>query len=119
MLFVGTVRYDNLLVVDCYSSGVNVLNTFLVRYNLDPFKEHSDSELWTALERAHLRQMVSSIEGRGEQNSLFPVRTKSFQKRSTTAGVPRSTSIFITGFSGFSNQLAKKQARDYVLSINL
>lgn len=29
-----------------------------VRYNLDPFKQHSDKELWKALEKAHLREMV-------------------------------------------------------------
>lgn len=38
-----------------------VLFVGTVRYNLDPFKEHSDSELWTALERAHLREMVDSL----------------------------------------------------------
>ena len=36
----------------------HLFQTFLVRHNLDPFKQHSDSELWTALERAHLREMV-------------------------------------------------------------
>ncbi|KAJ7381467.1 hypothetical protein OS493_001605 [Desmophyllum pertusum] len=38
-----------------------VLFVGTVRYNLDPFKEHSDSDLWTALERAHLREMVDSL----------------------------------------------------------
>ncbi|KAL9976502.1 hypothetical protein ACROYT_G013811 [Oculina patagonica] len=38
-----------------------VLFVGTVRYNLDPFKEHSDNELWTALERAHLREMVDSL----------------------------------------------------------
>lgn len=28
------------------------------RYNLDPFNKHPDEELWTALERAHLKEMV-------------------------------------------------------------
>ncbi|KAF9586536.1 hypothetical protein BGW38_002777 [Lunasporangiospora selenospora] len=34
-----------------------------VRDNLDPFEEHSDLELWEALERAHLKQYVASLEG--------------------------------------------------------
>ncbi|RMX50857.1 hypothetical protein pdam_00017257 [Pocillopora damicornis] len=38
-----------------------VLFVGTVRYNLDPFKEHSDNEIWTALERAHLRETVDSL----------------------------------------------------------
>ncbi|KAF9347371.1 hypothetical protein BGX26_001151 [Mortierella sp. AD094] len=34
-----------------------------VRENLDPFHEAEDSELWTALERAHLRDHISSLPG--------------------------------------------------------
>ncbi|KAJ3318494.1 hypothetical protein HDV06_000427 [Boothiomyces sp. JEL0866] len=33
-----------------------------VRYNLDPFDEHSDFEVWDALEKAHLKVLVSSFE---------------------------------------------------------
>ena len=43
-------------MLGCVTSGDTAF--FCVRYNLDPFKQHSDSELWTALERAHLREMV-------------------------------------------------------------
>ncbi|KAG0002100.1 hypothetical protein BGZ79_003605 [Entomortierella chlamydospora] len=34
-----------------------------VRENLDPFHEAEDSELWTALERAHLKDHISSLPG--------------------------------------------------------
>ncbi|CAG2179477.1 unnamed protein product [Oppiella nova] len=31
-----------------------------LRLNLDPFEEYSDEEMWTALERAHLKDFISS-----------------------------------------------------------
>ncbi|XP_046557639.1 multidrug resistance-associated protein 1-like isoform X2 [Haliotis rubra] len=38
-----------------------VLFSDTMRLNLDPFQEHTDSELWVALERAHLKEFVSSV----------------------------------------------------------
>ena len=35
-----------------------------LRMNLDPFDEYSDSQLWTALDRAHLRHAVDNLPGR-------------------------------------------------------
>ncbi len=32
-----------------------------MRMNLDPFDAHSDAEVWTALELAHLKGFVSSL----------------------------------------------------------
>lgn len=29
-----------------------------VRFNLDPFSEHSEADLWEALERAHLKDVI-------------------------------------------------------------
>lgn len=29
-----------------------------MRFNLDPFGEHSDADLWEALERAHLKEVI-------------------------------------------------------------
>ena len=29
-----------------------------VRFNLDPFNEHNDVDLWEALERAHLKDVI-------------------------------------------------------------
>ena len=40
-----------------------VLFSGSLRMNLDPFSVHSDQELWTALEVAHLRSYVSSLSG--------------------------------------------------------
>ncbi|KAG0305091.1 Multidrug resistance-associated protein 1, partial [Dissophora globulifera] len=34
-----------------------------VRENLDPFEEHPDSDLWEALERAHLKDHIVSLAG--------------------------------------------------------
>ena len=30
-----------------------------IRYNLDPFNQYSDDELWKALERSHMKSVVS------------------------------------------------------------
>ncbi|XP_052179623.1 ABC transporter C family member 12-like isoform X3 [Diospyros lotus] len=35
-----------------------VLFSGTVRFNLDPFSEHSDADLWEALERAHLKDVI-------------------------------------------------------------
>ena len=29
-----------------------------IRFNLDPFSEHNDADLWEALERAHLKDVI-------------------------------------------------------------
>jgi ABC-type multidrug transport system fused ATPase/permease subunit len=29
-----------------------------IRFNLDPFGEHNDADLWEALERAHLKDVI-------------------------------------------------------------
>lgn len=35
-----------------------VLSLGSVRFNLDPFNEHNDADLWEALERAHLKDVI-------------------------------------------------------------
>ena len=30
-----------------------------LRYNLDPFNKHTDEELWSSLEKAHMKEIVS------------------------------------------------------------
>ncbi|PRP86346.1 ATP-dependent bile acid permease [Planoprotostelium fungivorum] len=37
-----------------------------VRWNLDPFGIHSDSDIWKALDRAHLREIISSLPAKLE-----------------------------------------------------
>ncbi|XP_053403768.1 ATP-binding cassette sub-family C member 5-like [Mercenaria mercenaria] len=39
-----------------------VLFVGTVRYNLDPFSRHKDSELWEALEKCHVKETISSLE---------------------------------------------------------
>eukprot|EP01125_Pyxidicula_operculata_P007654 TRINITY_DN2595_c0_g1_i1.p1 TRINITY_DN2595_c0_g1~~TRINITY_DN2595_c0_g1_i1.p1 ORF type:complete len:1040 (-),score=251.73 TRINITY_DN2595_c0_g1_i1:92-3211(-) len=34
-----------------------------VRYNLDPFDEHQDKEIWNALELVHLKETISKLKG--------------------------------------------------------
>ncbi|KAG0368491.1 hypothetical protein BGX24_002797 [Mortierella sp. AD032] len=34
-----------------------------IRENLDPFQEHSDADLWEALERAHLKDHIQTLQG--------------------------------------------------------
>ncbi|XP_035826216.1 multidrug resistance-associated protein 1 [Aplysia californica] len=41
-----------------------VLFSGTLRMNLDPFDEFSDEEIWTALERAHLKQFVAQLPDR-------------------------------------------------------
>ncbi|TPX31925.1 hypothetical protein SmJEL517_g04837 [Synchytrium microbalum] len=37
-----------------------------VRYNLDPFNEHTDNDLWEALERSSMKDKVSQMDGKLE-----------------------------------------------------
>ncbi|GBG83673.1 hypothetical protein CBR_g37475 [Chara braunii] len=39
-----------------------VLFSGTIRFNLDPFDEHKDRDLWEALERAHLKEVISRSE---------------------------------------------------------
>uniref|UniRef100_H2ZGG5 Uncharacterized protein n=1 Tax=Ciona savignyi TaxID=51511 RepID=H2ZGG5_CIOSA len=47
-----------------------VLFSGSVRYNLDPFSKHSDDALWIALEKTHLKPLISSQEGQLESTVL-------------------------------------------------
>ena len=38
-----------------------VLFSGTIRYNLDPFNQYSDSDLWSALKQAHLKESVSKL----------------------------------------------------------
>jgi ABC-type multidrug transport system fused ATPase/permease subunit len=42
----------------CYNIEVILLFIGTVRFNLDPFTEHNDADLWEALERAHLKDVI-------------------------------------------------------------
>ncbi|CAH1782332.1 unnamed protein product [Owenia fusiformis] len=39
-----------------------VLFVGTVRYNIDPFSEHTDEEVWTALERCHVKSTILNLE---------------------------------------------------------
>ena len=38
-----------------------VLFVGTVRYNLDPFNKYTDDEIWTSLERTHMKKAVSGF----------------------------------------------------------
>ena len=40
-----------------------VLFSGTMRYNLDPFDEYSDTELWEALEQVQLKAVVQQLDG--------------------------------------------------------
>jgi len=47
-----------------------VLFVGTIRYNLDPFQQYSDDDLWKALERTHMKERVSCCI-REFKNGLF------------------------------------------------
>ena len=42
-----------------------VLFSGSLRMNLDPFDNHTDDQIWTALEHAHLKAFVGNLPGDG------------------------------------------------------
>ena len=43
----------------CFAFWVLILGS--IRFNLDPFEEHSDGQVWEALERAHLHDLIARL----------------------------------------------------------
>ncbi|KAK7462637.1 hypothetical protein BaRGS_00038317, partial [Batillaria attramentaria] len=39
-----------------------VLFVGTIRYNLDPFNQHTDSDLWAALEKCHIKDSIAALE---------------------------------------------------------
>ncbi|CAI0545474.1 unnamed protein product [Linum tenue] len=57
---VGKIGLMDLRKVVTIIPQVPVIFSGTVRLNLDPFSEHNDAELWEALERAHLKDVIRS-----------------------------------------------------------
>ncbi|PVD18522.1 hypothetical protein C0Q70_21071 [Pomacea canaliculata] len=39
-----------------------VLFVGTIRYNLDPFQQHTDEELWSCLEKCHMKEMIACLD---------------------------------------------------------
>jgi len=40
-----------------------IIFVYFFRYNLDPFNSYTDEEIWSALEKCHMKQTVLELEG--------------------------------------------------------
>ncbi|RVW39504.1 ABC transporter C family member 2 [Vitis vinifera] len=61
LLISGCIEFYNHNIIIEFSSsqvGLSSLGTGTVRFNLDPFNEHNDADLWKALKRAHLKDFI-------------------------------------------------------------
>lgn len=77
VLFVGTVRYclhhrhnsDLHVSRSDFADGYNMfLFLFVVRSNLDPWGQYTDAQIWDALEKTHIKDMVSEESSWAEFN---------------------------------------------------
>jgi len=69
----GSIRIDDKIIEDMGLNDVRraiavipqdpVLFAGTIRYNLDPFHTHDDEEVWSALEKAHLKAKVKASSG--------------------------------------------------------
>lgn len=46
------------MTLSVYFPNVVFICQGTVRFNLDPFDEHNDADLWESLERAHLKDVI-------------------------------------------------------------
>jgi ABC-type multidrug transport system fused ATPase/permease subunit len=60
-----SICYSQLITTGLYSSSrCNAIGT--IKYNIDPFGEYSDNEIWNALDATHLSNQIRQMEGQLE-----------------------------------------------------
>jgi len=72
----SSLKIDDITITDLKLSDLRqrisiipqdpILFSGTIRFNMDPFDEHTDEEIWEALENAGLKQTISELEGKLE-----------------------------------------------------
>ncbi|OUM67324.1 hypothetical protein PIROE2DRAFT_53426 [Piromyces sp. E2] len=72
----STLKIDDISITDLKLSDLRqrisiipqdpILFSGTIRFNMDPFDEHTDAEIWEALENAGLKPAISELEGKLE-----------------------------------------------------
>ncbi|KAH8511962.1 hypothetical protein H0E87_009233, partial [Populus deltoides] len=89
-----------------------------VRFNLDPFSEHNDADLWEALERAHLKDAIRNnsfgldaevLEHGTPEELLLPNKGSAFSRMVQSTGPANAQYLYSLVFESKENKLSKRK----------